>query len=345
MGDTLALQYSTLLEMVDFPTYTIAKIRNPWNSSKWLHTYVMVPSNVELPSKLPSGTIIRIPIKKAVVYTSVHASLLYTLGAQNNIGGVCDLKYINLPYIQDNCKNGNIVDCGEAMNPDIEKIIDLQPDALLLSPFQNSGGYGRVEELDIPIIECADYMENSALGRAEWMKFYGKLFGVETQALHLFNEVDSCYQSLKEIAQQSTSCPTIVSELKNGSAWYVPGGQSVIGILFNDAKSCYAFSDDQHTGSIPLSFETVYDKAGDSDYWIFKYNRNQDMTYDDLKADFEGYAGMKAFKERNVYGCNTNKVAYYEEVPFRPDYLLKDLIQITHPEIRLGGLKYYKKLD
>ena len=103
------------------------------------------------------------------------------------------------------------------MNPDIEKIIDLHPDAILLSPFENSGGYGRIEKLDIPIIECADYMETSALGRAEWMRFYGLLFGVAPQADNLFAEVDSCYQRLKMRAQLSSTSFSVVSELKSGS--------------------------------------------------------------------------------------------------------------------------------
>ena len=68
------------------------------------------------------------------------------------------------------------------MKPDIERIIDLRADAILLSPFENSGGYGRLEQIGVPIIECADYMETSALGRAEWMKFYGLLYGKEHEA-------------------------------------------------------------------------------------------------------------------------------------------------------------------
>lgn len=106
------------------------------------------------------------------------------------------------------------------------------------------------------------------------------------------------------------------------------------------------FAEDKHSGCIPLAFETVFDKAGDADVWIIKYNRDRDMSYSDLKADYIGYTGFKAFKTRNIYGCNTAKVPFYEETPFRPDYLLADLIQILHPEIGdLGGLRYFCKLN
>lgn len=345
-GDTISLRYADNLALVAYPDYTVATLRNPWDTLKTLHTYVLVPASRSLPAHLPEGTVVRTPLRKAVVYSSVHCSLMDKLGVAGSIGGVCDLKYIKLPGVQDGCLKGTIADCGSGMNPDMEKIIDLHPDAILLSPFENSGGYGRIEKLDIPIIECADYMETSALGRAEWMRFYGLLFGAASRADSLFAEVDSCYGQLKKRAALSSVSLSIVSELKSGSAWYVPGGRSTTGRLFGDACGQYVFAEDEHSGSIPLSFETVFDKAGDADVWTIKYNRDRDMTYSDLAVDYTGYTGFKAFKTRNIYGCNTAKIPFYEETPFRPDYLLADLIQILHPEIEdLGGLRYFCKLD
>lgn len=344
-GDTIPLRYADNLTLVAYPDYTVATLRNPWDTLKTLHTYVLVPAAEPLPGHLPEGTVVRTPLAKSVIYSSVHCGLVDKLGAFGSIGGICDLKYIKLPAVQAAVANGTIADCGDGMNPDMEKIIDLHPDAILLSPFENSGGYGRIEKLNIPIIECADYMETSALGRAEWMRFYGLLFGAAAKADSLFAEVDSCYQQLKMRAALSSVSLSIVSELKSGSAWYVPGGRSTMGRLYQDACGRYIFADDGHSGSVPLAFETVFDKAGDADVWTIKYNRDRDMTYSDLRADYVGYTGFKAFKERNVYGCNTAKVPFYEETPFRPDYLLADLIQILHPEIGdLGGLRYFCKL-
>ena len=176
-GDSIPLHYSSNLSLIDYEDYIVAQLRNPWDTTKILHTYVLVDKKQPLPQELPQGTLVRTPLSKAVIYSSVHCSLLKDLGALNSIGGVCDLKYIKLPEIEEGCRNGTITDVGDGMNPNIERIIDLHPDAILLSPFENSGGYGRVEKLNVPIIECADYMETSSLGRAEWMRFYGLLFG------------------------------------------------------------------------------------------------------------------------------------------------------------------------
>ena len=105
--------------------------------------------------------------------------MLLSLGQENSISGVADLKYIKIPWIQEQVRRGRIADVGDGLSPVVEKIIDHHPDAILLSPFENSGGYGKLEEIDIPLVECAEYMESSPLGRAEWIRFYGMLFGCE----------------------------------------------------------------------------------------------------------------------------------------------------------------------
>ena len=345
-GDTLHLRYAENLTLVRHHGYDVATVRNPWDTLKVLHTYILVPRKDSLPQYLPEGTIVRTPLTHALVYSSVHCSLLGQLDALNRVKGVCDLPYIHHKGVLQAFEEGQITDCGSSLSPDIEQIVELQPDAILLSPFENTGGYGRVEKLGIPLIECADYMETSPLGRAEWMRFYGMLFGAEKLADRLFAEVDSCYHNLMRKARLSPVKPIVFSELKSTSAWYVPGGRSTMGQIFSDAGGRYAFAYDRHSGSVPLSFETVYDKAGNADAWLFKYNRKTDMTYADLRNEYPGYAGFKAFKTRNVYGCNTDYVPFYEETPFRPDYLLADLIQILHPELEGSGrLRYYSKLQ
>ena len=158
-GDTLDLKYAENLKIVSYDDYRVATLRNPWDTLEILHTYVLVGRDEPLPDSLPQGTVVRVPLQKAVIYSSVHCGLMEELGALSAVGGVCDLRYIDLPYVKEGCRTGRIADLGSGMNPDIEKLMALHPDAVMLSPFENSGGYGRLGKLDIPIIECADYME------------------------------------------------------------------------------------------------------------------------------------------------------------------------------------------
>ena len=332
-GDTIPLHYSSNLSLIDYEDYIVAQLRNPWDTAKILHTYVLVDKDQPLPQELPQGTLVRTPLSKAVIYSSVHCSLLKDFGALNSIGGVCDLKYIKLPEIEEGCRNGTIADVGDGMNPNIEKIIDLHPDAILLSPFENSGGYGRVEKLNVPIIECADYMETSSLGRAEWMRFYGLLFGKKTEADAMFAAVERNYKDLQELVKPISFAPSVMCDLKTSSTWYTPGGNSTIAKLYSDAGANYIFREDTHSGSLPYPFEVIFEKGQQTDFWLIRYNQPVDKTYGELEKEFAPYAGFRPFKERNIYGCNTNRVPFYEETPFHPDWLLKDLIKIFHPSL------------
>lgn len=345
-GDTVRMKYSSLLQIVKHADYTVVTIRNPWDTLKVLHTYLLADREKPLPEHLPEGTVVRTPLQKSVIYSSVHCSLWSELDELKGIGGVCGLEYIKLPQIQEGCRNGSIVNVGNSMNPDIECIIDLRPDAILLSPFENSGGYGRVGKLNIPIIECADYMETSALGRAEWMRLYGLLLGKEAQADSLFAGIEKEYLTLtQQVKSQNLKRPTVISEMKNSSAWYIPGGNSTMGRLYQDAGADYVFASLSNSGSVPLAFETVFDRGGNADIWLIKYNQPQDKTYSELERDYAPYARFKAFQDRKVYGCNTNHVPFYEESPFHPELLLKDLIKIFHPELLPDyDFKYFSNL-
>lgn len=352
-GDTLQLKYASLLTIVRHEGYTLAQIHNPWKPGKLLHTYVLVPrdssssaSDSPLPSHLPHGTVIRIPVQRAAVFTTVHCSLLTTLGHSDAIIGVADLKYIKIPAIHEAVKSGRVADCGGGMNPVVERIMDVKPDAILLSPFENSGGYGKLEDINIPLVECAEYMEHSPLARAEWMKFYGLLFGEEQQADSLFAVVDSSYQALKAQAAEAGEGRSVLIDKMVGSVWYVPGGRSTIGQMVQDAGGRYPWADDNHSGSLSLPFETVLEKAGESDVWFYRYSSDHTTNYRELLSDHRGYDQLKAYRERQVYACNVEQTLFYEETPFRPDYLLSDFIQILHPGIlNIPPLRYYTILN
>ena len=345
-GDAVAFKYATQISIEKFDGYTVATIKNPWKEGMTLHRYVLVPANQEIPNHIPSGTIVRTPLQRAVMFTNVHCAMLMEFGMQNSIAGVADLKYIKIPWIQEQVAKGRISDVGDGMSPVIEKIIDEHPDALFLSPFENSGGYGKLEEIIIPIIECADYMEASPLARAEWLRFYGMLFGCEERATALFESVDNSYQQLKALAAKAKTRPTVLMDKVTGGVWYVPGGKSTIGQMIKDANGKYAWADDEHSGSISLPFETVLERSGEADVWLFRYSGNHDITYDELLSEHHGYNQFKAFKNHTAYGCDVERSPFYEESPFHPERLLADFILMLHPEVNtLTSLRYFKPVN
>ena len=410
-GDTLKMKYAKLLTIVKYGEkgtasldkdaegaeyqYAEVNVANPWKAGTLLHRYILIPKGEEgdktvtrLALQRTSGMgcttdTVRTPVERSAVFIAPHCQLMYELGCQQAIRGVCDLNYINIPDVRKRAasagkaSSGNasaqnsIVDCGSSMAPDIERIIALKPEAILVSPFENSGGYGKLDKLHIPIIEAADYMESSPLGRAEWMKFYGMLFGkgknisttvagkalttvagkaseatlpasCELKADSLFAKIEKEYLKLKAEAGKLPKGLSILTERKTGNVWYVPGGQSTIGILLKDANARYIFSDDKHSGSLPMSPEQILAKGSQVDVWAFKYFGGAPLSQVQLLQEYDGYKALAAFNRGNIYQVDTSTVPYFELTSFHPELLLREFIILAHGE-RFGKLKFYKK--
>lgn len=393
-GDTLEMKYAKLLtivkhgdgeensdaaEDIDYQ-YAEAIIASPWKARTMLHRYILIPKGKEgdktvamLARRRSTGArcttdTVRTPVERSAVFVAPHCQLMYELGCQQVIRGVCDLDYINIPDVKKRAAlSGNtsaqnpIEDCGSSMAPDIERIIALKPEAILLSPFENSGGYGKLDKLHVPIIEAADYMESSPLGRAEWMKFYGMLFGneegrvkreegksngisgsCEPKADSLFAKIEKEYLKLKAEAAGYPKGLSILTERKTGNVWYVPGGQSTIGILLKDANARYIFEDDQHSGSLAMSPEQILAKGKQVDVWAFKYFGGAPLSQAHLLQEYDGYKALAAFSRGNIYQVDTSTVPYFELTSFHPELLLREFIILAHGE-RFGKLRFYKK--
>lgn len=349
-GDTVTLKYARLLTIVDYGDYTEVIVANPWQKDTELHRYQLVPKGKagdETARRLDAmrnggrhQDIVRTPVEKCVVFTAPHCQLMYDLHAQRTIRGVCDMQYVNIADLHN---RKDIVDCGSGMQPDIERIIDLRPEALLISPFENSGGYGKLDKMGIPIVEAADYMEYSPLGRAEWMKFYALLFGRKAEADSLFGAVEKAYLSLRRKAAAMPQGRSVLTERKTQGVWYVPGGKSTIGILLHDAHARYPWAGDDHSGSLALGPEQVIDHGDDIDVWAFKRYGGNRLTAADLLAEYPGYAQLRAFRQGNVYQCDTGSKPFFELTGFHPDLLLREFIILAHPQETKGwgGLRFF----
>lgn len=374
-GDTLEMKYAKLLtivkhgdgeessdaaEGIDYQ-YAEAIIANPWKAGTMLHRYILIPKGEEgdktvamLARRRSTGArcttdTVRTPVESNLVFTAPHCQLLTELGCQNAITGVCDKDYINIPDIKSRAQADAkvahpIMDCGSSMQPDIERIIALHPEALLISPFENSGGYGKLDKLRIPVIETADYMETSPLGRAEWIKLYGLLLG-SSKADSLFSAIEREYLQLKAEAAKLPLGLSILTERKTGNVWYVPGGKSTMGILLRDAHARYIFADDTHSGSLSMSPEQIIAKGNQVDVWAFKYFGGNALTKQDLLAEYQGYQALKAFQTGTVYETDTSCEPYFELTSFHPEILLREFIVLSHPEAgdKFGKLRFYKK--
>ena len=329
----------------------VVSIRDPWDTLKVRKNYVLVDKDrlaaeppVEIPAEVRGNEVlIPVPVDKAVIYTSVHAAMTEELGCIDRICGVCEPQYILSGEILDRVADGRIADLGMSTAPNIEKIIDIGTEMIIASPFENSG-YGNAEKIGVPIVEAADYMEGHPLGRTEWVRFYGLLFGCPERADSLFSATCDRYEKLKSLtaAIPEDDRPTVIMERKYGALWGVPGNDSYVALMHRDAGSRYMFSDLPGTGSVQMSFEQVFERAADADFWLMKYGSPKDMSYADLKSEYKPYSNFAAFRNRRIYTCNTLVTSYYDDITIHPDQILADLIFIYHPDVLPGHqLKYY----
>lgn len=337
--------YARGFQIRHFDEYTAVSLRDPWDTLKVRQTYILVEKDRPLPENLPEGIVVRTPVERAIVYTSVHCAVLEQLACSGKIIGVCESEYISSPEILSGVASGSIADIGLSTAPDVEKIIDLGAEMIIASPFQNSG-YGAAEKLGIPILEAADYMENHPLGRTEWCRLFGLFFGKRAEADSIFHSTMNSYLELKRLSCEAAEKPSVLLELKYGSAWLVPSGESYIGTFHRDAGGDYIFKDITGSDNAVIPFEKVFDIASDADFWLFKYASRSNITYKDLEKEYQPYSNFRAFKEKKIYVCNTMHTSYYDDLTIHPDRILEDFIFIYHPELLPGySPKYYFPLQ
>lgn len=332
------ISHASLLSIADYDGYSVAKVTNPWDTTQILATYILVPRGTH-PAGLPQGTIVQTPLRSSLVYSGVYGGVINELGAADAITGVADGGYFRDSTIVRRIKTGRIVDVGNSMSPSIEKIVELNPEAILTSPYQNSG-HGAIESLGSPIIEMADYMEQTPLGRAEWIKLIGRLYGKTAGADSIYDSVCNAYTSL--IYTTTGTKPSVITEQPFEGTWAMPGGNSYMARLIADAGGRYPWADDKSTGSIQLDPAAVIDKAENADIWLIR--SYGPLTLDGIRSNIQLASRIKAFRNGGVYVCDTSSSPLFDEFPFHPERLLKDYFLIMHPESSIGTPQYFKRL-
>jgi len=284
--------------------------------------------------------------KKVIVTSTTHLPYLEMLGVGDRLVGFPGTSYISSQYFREKVDSGAIKDIGNDGNLNLELIIGLKPDVVIAFDMGNeSTTLDKIEESGIPVIYNADFLETSALGRAEWIRFFGALFNQQHKADSIFNHIANSYESLKNRAQSVKSKPTVFSGVMYGDAWFLPGGENSSAAFYDDAGAQYIWRKDSTSGWLEISFESVFDKAHDADYWlgISTFNSKQELVNQDIR-----YGAFDAFKKDKIYSYHkrinpTGGYDYFESGYARPDLVLADMIHIFHPEISPDYQTYYFK--
>lgn len=346
-SETLTLneiKYAKGFSIENHDDYTIITVKNPWPKATKTYKYICIKKNAVIPDSLQKYVSISIPIKKIVVTSTTHIPSLEMLNEEHSLVGFPDLNLISSEKVRALIDAQKIKELGQNQSLNTEVTIDLQPDAIIGYGLDNNNpALDNLEKSGLKVLLNGDWNEQTPLGKAEWIKFFGVLFDKQQKANELFSKIENDYLKTIEIAKHATTTPTVLAGDIFEGKWYLPSGTSWGSLILKDANSNYLWASTTGTGSLSLSFETVFDKANNADFWI---TSGQFSTLQQMENTNPHYKEFKAFKIKNVYSFAAKKgktggSIYYELGQNRPDIVIKDIVKILHPELLIGYKPFF----
>jgi len=280
--------------------------------------------------------------KRCIALSSTLIGMLAELGLDSLIVGVSGIQYVDNLQIHKNYEENKVIIAGYETQLNIESIVSRNPSVLFHNGFTAQLSHQQqLESLGVQCIPIYDWKEQTPLGKAEWIKVYGFLFGRYAESTNIFSEISKKYLKIKEsVSHLSPSKPVLCGNIMGGE-WYCPAGNSFFAQLLRDANISYKYSDTQGTGSIALTQEQILKENKSATYWI-----NAGATsLNELKIDNPKSVFFEAFKQKQVYCYYKRGNFYWEKSSIRPDELLSDLVTIAHPEFSKNKkLFFYERL-
>lgn len=339
--DSLLLSHAEGFSIRYFRNYKEVVVFNPFSHNAVYQRYYLVrDTDVSVPA---DGLKIKIPVRSLAATSVTHFEFLNLLHVIDAVTGVCSSKIIYSPQINERLNKGLIADLGDAFNINLEKTVQLHPDLVMVSGYnQNDPFAQRLLQAGIFPVYNNEWMEKSLLGRAEWIKFVAVFFDKEKIADSLYLEIEKEYQNTANRVKGIKFRPQIMSGSNFRGTWYMPGGRNFMAQLFSDAGGNYFYANDTTVGSLPLSFEKVLKNFSESEVWL---NCNYASLSELLQAD-PRHALFRPVKLQQVYNFNKRMLPsgandFWESAVAHPDLLLKDVIFILHPELLPGYEPFY----
>ncbi len=309
---------------------------NPWMENKILASYLLIEDSTKIKEKLPDvDFIIKVPVEKIVCMSTVYYSMLKLLRNEDLVSGITDIDYVYDTSVISKLKQNRIKDMGNSYQPNIEKIIDHHPDIIFKYLYVTQDRSDDIiSYADIPVIYMEEFTEHHPLGRLEWMKLMAAFTGEEAIADSVFSRIEKSYLESKAILNKVENKPVVLTGYNHEGGWVTWGSGNYLARLITDAGGNYFLKDDPTSGIVHASFETVYNRFHDADYWLSPGS----CSFADLKLKDSRHLDFAVAKRKQVYSfCKRQNASggldYYESGVTRPDILLKDIGSILHPEV------------
>ena len=329
-----SIKYAKGFDIVEDNGVKKLVIKSAYQNSKEVSEYIIKNKSEK---NTPLENTIYTPIQKIVVTSTTHIPMVELLNEETSIIGFPYARYVSSEKTRQLIDAGKIKEIGKETSLNTEILLDLQPELVVgYSVSSADKSLTTIQKAGINVIYNGDWLEETPLGRAEWIKFFGVLFDKEKQADSIFKVIEGNYLVAKQIALKSTKKPTILSgAIMSKDIWNLPAGESFVAQFIKDANLNYLWKHTKGKGSLSLSFESIFDKGQNAEYWI---SPGFFSTKEQLLQSNKIYTEFDAFKNDEIYTSTIKKgktggIIYYELAATRPDLVLKDFIKITNPDL------------
>lgn len=328
---------------------TVLTVYNPWQGADSVAARLLIVRGGEDAPADFDGQVIEGDARRLVVMSSTHIAMLDAIGRANAVAGVSGLDYVSNPTVQ--ARRDSVGDVGYEGNVDYELLASLDPDIVLLYAVSGrSAMEGKLTELGIPYVYLGDYLEESPLGKAEWLVAVSEIMGMRDRGVEVFSELEPRYNAIRQAVADAGVAPRkVMLNTPYGDQWVMPSNQSYAVRLLRDAGGRPVYDHDTGNKSQPVDLEQAYRLAMQADMWI---NVGQANTLADVAAMCPKFVDTPVFKAGQVYNNNRRTTAaggndYYEGAIVHPDVVLADLVKIMHPGLLADttATVYYRQLQ
>ena len=349
--DKIQPEYATGFSVDYYKHYKVVTVTQPWTAANETFEYLLVQCGTPTPSGFETAQVIQVPTRSVVTLSTTYIPHLELLDQVEALVGMDNLSFVYAPEVRKKIERDELIEFSSGRTLDIEQLLVNNPDLIMAYSTGNPDvdSYQRLMQAGLPVALVGDYVENSPLGRAEWLLFTALFFNQEAQAQQVFSDIATAYESLVELTASQAEQPTVFSGFSYEGTWYMSGGKSYAAQLLKDAGAAYLWADHDSTVTIPLDFESVFEQAATADVWV---NVSQDwLSRGDAIATDPRYGKFDALKQGNIFNNNarmnnTGGNDYWESGAVNPHIVLADLTKIFHPELLPDHeLVYYQKLE
>ncbi len=322
---------------------------NPWEKARNISVdYFLVDKNKPIPQSLSGKNIIRTPVERVICLSTTHIAFLNVLNETDKVVGISGSKYVSNTAVRKKIAAVEVVDVGYGQNLNYELIVQQNPELVMVYGIGSEvTSYShKLKELGIPVVLFAEYLEESPLGKAEWIKFAGALFEKEKEAAAFFNRIENDYQELQKKVEGKKNKPKVLVGSPYKDSWWVPGANSYMANLIKDAGGDYLGKDNPSHESYVISFEHALSWANHADIWI---NMGNLASKKEILASDRRFEKFGVFKNGKIYNnikglSESGGNDFWESGTVHPNLVLRDLISIFYPPLIDEEMVYYQEI-